>query len=322
LQIDEFHMSEHEGHKHDHKHAHSHASASRRRLKFVLGLTVIYMLAEAIGGFLTNSLALLSDAGHMLADVAALLLAMLALWFASRPVTTSKTYGYYRLEILAALANGVALVVISLLIFYEAFERIKTPKRADEILGFEVIWIAAGGLVINIISAWLLHSASVENLNVRAAFMHVLGDALGSVGAIAAGVIIWRWGWTIADPIISIVMSLLIIYSSWHLIRESVNILLEGTPSHINVRAVIAAMQQIDGVTDVHDLHVWTISSGKDALSAHVTVLPGVGHRETLVALQERLRHDFNIGHVTIQLEMLDEADAENVKLYQILRKS
>ena len=315
-------MVEHEGHKRDHKHAHSHASASRRRLKFVLGLTVVYMLAEAIGGFLTNSLALLSDAGHMLADVGALLLAMLALWFASRPVTTSKTYGYYRLEILAALANGVALVVISLLIFYEAFERIKTPKRADEILGFEVIWIAAGGLVINIISAWLLHSASEENLNVRAAFLHVLGDALGSVGAIAAGVIIWRWGWTIADPIISIVMSLLIIYSSWHLIRESVNILLEGTPSHINVRAVIAAMQQVDGVTDVHDLHVWTISSGKDALSAHVTVLPGVGHRDTLVALQERLRHDFNIGHVTIQLEMLDEADAENVKLYQILRKS
>jgi cobalt-zinc-cadmium efflux system protein len=275
-----------------------------------------------VGGFLTNSLALLSDAGHMLADVAALLLAMLALWFASRPVTTSKTYGYYRMEILAALANGVALVVISLLIFYEAFERIKTPKRADEILGFEVIWIATGGLVINIVSAWLLHSASEENLNVRAAFLHVLGDALGSVGAIAAGVIIWRWGWTMADPIISVLMSLLIIYSSWHLIRESVNILLEGTPSHINVRAVIAAMHEIRGVTDVHDLHVWTISSGKDALSAHVTIMPGAAHRETLVALQERLRHDFNIGHVTIQLEMLDEADAENVKLYQILRKS
>ena len=258
----------------------------------------------------------------MLADVAALLLAMLALWFASRPVTTSKTYGYYRLEILAALANGVTLVVISLLIFYEAFERIQTPKRPDEILGFEVIWIAAGGLVINIISAWLLHSASEENLNVRAAFLHVIGDALGSVGAIAAGVIIWRWGWTLADPIISILMSFLIIYSSWHLIHESVNILLEGTPSHINVRAVIAAMHEVAGVTDVHDLHVWTISSGKDALSAHVTVTQGARHRETLAALQERLLHDFNIGHVTIQLEMLDEAEAENVKLYQILRKS
>jgi cobalt-zinc-cadmium efflux system protein len=311
-------MREHEGHKHEH----GHGSSSRSRLKFVLGLTVVYMLAEVVGGFLTNSLALLSDAGHMLADVAALILAMLALWFASRPVTTSKTYGYYRMEILAALANGVALVVISLLIFYEAFERIKTPKRADEILGFEVMLIAAGGLVINLISAWLLHSASEENLNVRAAFLHVLGDALGSVGAIAAGVIIWRWGWTIADPIISILMSLLIIYSSWHLIRESVNILLEGTPSHINIHAVIVAMHEVPGVTDVHDLHVWTISSGKDALSAHVTVTPGAAHRETLVALQECLLNDFNIGHVTIQLEMLDEADAENVKLYQILRKS
>jgi cobalt-zinc-cadmium efflux system protein len=185
-----------------------------------------------------------------------------------------------------------------------------------------VMLIATGGLVINIISAWLLHSASEENLNVRAAFLHVLGDALGSVGAIAAGVIIWRWGWTIADPIISILMSLLIIYSSWRLIRESVNILLEGTPSHINIRAVIGAMHEVSGVADVHDLHVWTISSGKDALSAHVTVMPGAAHRETLVALQECLLHDFNIGHVTIQLEMLDEADAENVKLYQILRKS
>lgn len=314
-------MREHEEHKHDHKHAHSHNN-SRRRLKFVLALTIVYMLAEAVGGFLTNSLALLSDAGHMLADVAALVLAMLALWFASRPVTTRKTYGYYRMEILAALANGVALVVISLLIFYEAFERIKTPKRPEEILGYEVIWIATGGLVVNLVSAWLLHSASEENLNIRGAFLHILGDALGSVGAIAAGIIIWRWGWTLADPIISVVMSLLIVYSSWHLIRESVNILLEGTPSHINVRAVIAAMHEVQGVTDVHDLHVWTISSGKDALSAHVTVMHGVEHRVTLEALQECLRRDFNIGHATIQLEMLDETEAENVKLYQILRKS
>jgi cobalt-zinc-cadmium efflux system protein len=314
-------MREHEEHRHDHKHAHSHSN-SRRRLKFVLALTIVYMLAEAIGGFLTNSLALLSDSGHMLADVAALVLAMLALWFASRPVTTSKTYGYYRLEILAALANGVALVVISLLIFYEAIERIKTPKRPEEILGYEVIWIATGGLVVNLFSAWLLHSASEENLNIRGAFLHILGDALGSVGAIAAGLIIWRWGWTLADPIISVVMSLLIVYSSWHLIRESVNILLEGTPSHINVRAIIAAMHEVRGVTDVHDLHVWTISSGKDALSAHVTVTNGAEHRATLEALQERLQRDFNIGHVTIQLEMLDESEAENVKLYQILRKS
>jgi cobalt-zinc-cadmium efflux system protein len=302
--------------EHDHKHDHAHAPGSnRRRLVLVLALTVTYMLAEAIGGFLTNSLALLSDAGHMLADVASLLLAMLALWFAARPVTPKKTYGYYRMEILAALANGVALVVISLLISYEALQRISQPQ---EVQGLELTVIAAGGLVINAISAWLLHSASEHNLNMRAAFLHVVGDMLGSIGAIAAGVLIWRWGWTIVDPIISVLMCLLIVYSSWQLIRESVNILLEGTPSHINIRALVEAMHEIEGVTAVHDLHVWTISSGKEALSAHVTIEVGASHPDTLEALQQQLRSMFNIGHMTLQLEPADEDEAS--KLYQITR--
>ena len=283
----------------------------------VLALTVTYMLTEVVGGFLTNSLALLSDAGHMLADVAALLLAMLALWFAARPITPRKTYGYYRLEILAALANGVALVVISLLISYEAFQRIRQPQ---EVQGLELTLIAVGGLVINAVSAWLLHSASEDNLNMRAAFLHVVGDMLGSIGAIAAGVLIWQWGWTIADPIISVLMCLLIVFSSWQLIRESVNILLEGTPSHINIRALVEAMHGVEGVTDVHDLHVWTITSGKEALSAHVTIEPGASHPDTLEALQEQLRSMFNIGHLTLQLEPPDEEEAG--KLYQITRKA
>lgn len=304
--------------EHDHKHDHSRAQASnRRRLTVVLALTVIYMLTELVGGFLTNSLALLSDAGHMLADVAALLLAMLALWFAARPITPRKTYGYYRLEILAALANGVALVVISLLISYEAFQRIRQPQ---EVQGLELTLIAVGGLVINAVSAWLLHSASEDNLNMRAAFLHVVGDMLGSIGAIAAGVLIWQWGWTIADPIISVLMCLLIVFSSWQLIRESVNILLEGTPSHINIRALVEAMHGVEGVTDVHDLHVWTITSGKEALSAHVTIEPGASHPDTLEALQEQLRSMFNIGHLTLQLEPPDEEEAS--KLYQITRKA
>jgi cobalt-zinc-cadmium efflux system protein len=304
--------------EHDHKHDHSRAQGSnRRRLTVVLALTVTYMLTEAVGGFLTNSLALLSDAGHMLADVAALLLAMLALWFAARPITPRKTYGYYRLEILAALANGVALVVISLLISYEAFQRIRQPQ---EVQGLELTLIAAGGLVINAISAWLLHSASEDNLNMRAAFLHVVGDMLGSIGAIAAGVLIWQWGWTIADPIISVLMCLLIVFSSWQLIRESVNILLEGTPSHINIRALVEAMHGVEGVTDVHDLHVWTITSGKEALSAHVTIEPGASHPDTLEALQKQLRSMFNIGHLTLQLEPADEEEAS--KLYQITRKA
>ncbi len=304
-----------EGHKKDHSHS---PGSNRRRLTAVLVLTFLYMLAEAIGGFLTNSLALLSDAGHMLADVASLVLALLALWFAARPVTVRKTYGYYRMEILAALANGAALVVISLLISYEAFHRFKSPEAVK---GFEVMLIAIGGLAVNAVSALVLHSASRENLNMRGAFLHVMGDALGSVGAIVAGVLIWRWGWTLADPLISVAMCLLIIYSSWQLIRESVNILLEGTPSHIDIRAVVEAMHKAPGVTDVHDLHVWTISSGMEALSAHVTIEGGVSHRGVLEALQERLRSEFNIGHVTIQIVSPDEADVPGGKLYQILKK-
>lgn len=275
------------------------------------------MLAEAIGGFLTNSLTLLSDAGHMLADVASLMLALLALWFAARPATTKKTYGYYRMEILAALANGAALVVISLLISYEAFQRIKTP---EEVKGYALTLIAIGGLAVNAVSAYVLHSASRENLNMRGAFLHVMGDAVGSVGAILAGVLVWRWGWALADPLISVAICVLIIYSSWQLIRDSVNILLEGTPPHINIHAVVEAMHTVPGVTDVHDLHVWTISSGMEALSAHVTIEAGVAHRAVLEAMQTQLRSAFNIGHVTIQIESPDEGETAAGKLYQIGR--
>jgi len=303
--------------EHNKEHSHHSHGSNRRRLIAVLALTFVYMLAEAIGGFLTNSLALLSDAGHMLADVASLVLALLALWFSARPVTTRKTYGYYRMEILAALANGAALVVISLLIAYEAFHRIKFPEAVK---GFEVTLIAVGGLAVNAVSAFVLHSASRENLNIRGAFLHVIGDALGSVGAVVAGALIWQWGWVLADPLISVAMCLLIIYSSWQLIRESVNILLEGTPSHIDIRAVVDAMHAVAGVSDVHDLHVWTISSGKHALSAHVTIDSNVAHRTALEALQAKLRSGFNIGHVTIQIESTDEEQTAG-KLYRITRK-
>lgn len=265
----------------------------------MLALTTCYMVAEAIGGMLTGSLALLSDAGHMLTDVAALVLAMLALWFSSRPATPEKTYGYYRMEILAALANGVALVLISILIFSEAIGRIRQPKQ---VMGLEAMLIAAGGLAINLISALALRRVSTNNLNIRGAMLHIFGDALGSIGAIAAGALIWLKGWALADPIISMGMCLLIVYSAWQLISESVNVLLEGAPSHINVRALIEAMHEVEGVSDVHDLHVWTISSGKEALSAHVTIESGASHRATLAALQQRLR-SFNIGHMTIQVE-------------------
>ncbi len=302
------------------EHVHHRGTAgNRRRLWFVLALTALYMLAEAIGGFLTNSLALLSDAGHMLTDVAALVLAILALWFSARPVTLEKTYGYYRMEILAALANGGALILISIAICYEAISRIKQP---EPVRGLEMTVIAIGGLIINVASALILHSAAEENLNMRGVFLHVIGDALGSVGAIAAGVLILKWGWTAADPIISIGMALLIVYGSWRLIRDSVNVLLEGTPSHINVRAVIDAMHEVKGVKDVHDLHVWTINSGMDALSAHVNIVREAPHKEILENLQRLLSSRFRIGHVTLQLEPEEGAADENVKLYQISRKN
>jgi cobalt-zinc-cadmium efflux system protein len=307
------HDHDHEGHNHKHDHAHTHMS-NKRRLAWVLTLTAVYMIAEAVGGFLSNSLALLSDAGHMLTDVASVALAMFALWFSSRPATTKKTYGYLRFEILAALANGVALVVISLMISYEALQRIKSP---ESVAGVQVMLIAIGGLVVNAISAYLLHNASAENLNMRGAFLHVISDMLGSVGAIIAGILIWQFGWTISDPVISILMCLLIVFSSWQLIRESLNVLLEGTPSHISIAAVIEAIMQVQGVLNVHDLHIWTISSGNDAISAHVTIEAGASYKGTLASLQETLRSKFNIGHVTIQIELLDENEA--LKLYQIM---
>ncbi|MEW6127016.1 MAG: cation diffusion facilitator family transporter [Acidobacteriota bacterium] len=302
-------------HQHDHdEHHHAHTPGSnRRRLSFVLALTLVYMLAEAIGGWLSNSLALLSDAGHMFTDVAALMLALFAMWFASRPVNVRKTYGYYRLEILAALANGVALVVISLLIFYEALQRIKHP---ESVAGFQAMLIAIGGLGVNAVSAWLLHSASSTNLNMHGAFLHVIGDALGSIGAIVAGVLIWLLDWKIADPIISVLMCLLIIFSAWQLIKESVNILLEGTPPHIDVRSVIDTLHEVQGVTDVHDLHIWTISSGKDALSAHVCIDASAQYKATLEALQNKLHSEFGITHATLQIELPDEEAV--LKLYQI----
>jgi cobalt-zinc-cadmium efflux system protein len=303
---------DHDGHHHHHDRAHRHMS-NKRRLVWVLTLTAVYLIAEAVGGYLSNSLALLSDAGHMLTDVASIALAMFALWFSSRPVTSKKTYGYLRLEILAALANGVALVVISLMIFYEALQRIKNP---EPVAGIEVMLIAIGGLIVNAISAYLLHSASSENLNMRGAFLHVISDMLGSVGAIIAGLLIWQFGWTISDPVISVLMCALIIFSSWQLIRESVNVLLEGTPSHINIQAVIEAIMTVRGVLNVHDLHIWTISSGNDALSAHVAIGTEASYEGTLQALQEALRSKFNIGHLTIQIEVMSQAEV--VKLYQI----
>jgi cobalt-zinc-cadmium efflux system protein len=300
------------GHSHDHAHDHGHShggplEGGRRRLLVVLVLTAGYMFAEAAGGWLTGSLALMADAGHMLADVAALALALVAAWFGARPATPSKTYGYYRLEILAAFANGVVLVLVSLRILFEAYGRWSQPPELER--GGLMVVIASGGLLVNVVCAWLLHGDHKHDLNVRGAWLHVIGDALGSVGAIAAGALVTGLGWYRADPLFSALIALLIVWSSWNLIREATNVLLEGTPAHINLAAVEDAILDTAGVEDVHDLHVWTIKSGHEALSAHVTHAPGVAQNELLRSLRARLSEQFGVGHLTIQMETGDTED-------------
>jgi cobalt-zinc-cadmium efflux system protein len=264
------------------------------------------MVAEAVGGWWTGSLALLADAGHMLTDVAALGLALFAVWFAHRPATPSKTFGYHRLEILAALVNGVALIVISLLIFYEAWQRWFSPPSVH---ANGMMLIAGGGLIVNMLCAWILHGRHEIDLNIRGAWLHVLSDALGSIGAITAGVVMSIYGWYAADPLFSVFIGLLIVWSSWTLIRESTNVLLEGTPAHINLAAVESTILETVGVTAVHDLHIWTITSGREALSAHVIHSDTLPQPELLRNLREKLHDQFGVDHVTIQMETPDFED-------------
>ena len=288
-------------------HNHHHRSSNNwRRLSVVLILTATYMVAELIGAWWTGSLALLADAGHMFTDVAALILALTAVWFGSRPATSKKTFGYYRLEIIAALVNGVALVVISLMIFYGAYERWLDPPivRSGPMMG-----VAAGGLAVNLICAWILRGRHDVDLNIRGAWMHVMGDALGSVAAILAGACMSLFGWYAADAVFSVVISLLIIWASIRLIRESTNVLLEGTPAHINLAAVEDAILATDGVDNVHDLHVWTITSGRDALSAHVIHAHSISQPDLLRELRTKLHDRFGVDHLTIQMETPDFED-------------
>ena len=266
------------------------------------------MIVEAVGGWWTNSLALIADAGHMLTDVAALSLTLSAIWLGSRPATEKKTFGYYRLEILAAFVNGIALVLLSIWVIYEAYGRWSAPPTIN---GVQMGAIAFGGLVANIVAAKLLHGDHRHDLNIRGAWLHVMGDMLGSAAAVAAAVLIATLGWLWADPLTSVFISLIIIYGAWRLIIESVNVLLEGTPAHISLAEVESAILETNGVSGVHDLHVWTISSGMEALSAHISHDDSIVHSDLLVAVRERLHDRFGIDHLTIQMETLNrEAEA------------
>lgn len=278
------------------------SAAPVSRLRLVLGLTAVFMAVEAVGGWISGSLALLADAGHMLTDVGALGLSLLTAWIAQRPAGESKTYGYLRWEILAALVNGAALFGIAALIVIEAVQRLQEPHPIRTGL---FLAVAAAGLVVNLLSLAVLHRVREGSLNVRGAYLHVLGDALGSVGALAAAAIIALTGWTLADPIASILLSLLILVGAWRLVRESTDVLLEAAPSHVSIPEVQRRMLAVPGVSAVHDLHVWTVTTGVVAMSGHAVVPDLVAHPGVLDGIRGEMAR-MGIGHVTIQLEVED----------------
>ena len=285
----------------------------KKALTIVLILTACFMIVEAVSGFYTGSLALLSDAAHMLTDVFALSLAYLALWFSVKPPTLSKTFGFYRAEILAAFINGILLFVISGGIIVEAYERFKVPQ---EVKSLEMTVVAVVGLIVNIGSAYILSGYKSGNLNIKGALYHVLSDALGSAGAVAAGVVMLLTGWYYADSIISVLVSVLILRSAWVILKESVHILLEGTPRGIDLKAVQNTICAHEGVISVHDLHAWTLTQGFEALSAHLVVDDMHKSEELISDIKIQLSGKFHISHVTLQLET-KECGSANSTCYE-----
>ncbi|WP_371425731.1 cation diffusion facilitator family transporter [Tardiphaga sp.] len=279
------------------------AAKHATRLAWALGLTATYMLAEVVGGLITGSLALLADAAHMLTDVGGLALALVAIRFAAKEATPQRTYGYLRMEVLSALANAVVLLLLTVYILYEAYRRFLAPP---EVLGGPMLIVATGGLIVNLISMRLLMGGSSESLNVRGAYLEVLGDMLGSIGVIVAALLmIWK-GWVLADPIIGAGIGLFIVPRTLGLLRQVTHILMEGTPANVDVGTLEAKLKLIAGVVAVHDLHVWTVTSGFDAMSCHLVVEDLSKGREALQEARRLMKDDFKIDHVTIQVD--DEA--------------
>ena len=287
-------------------HAHDHRAASRRALGAVLALTVGFTVVEVVGGFLTDSLALLADAGHMLSDTFAIGLALVALTLAARPSTPRRSFGFQRAEIIAAFVNGLTLVLIAGWIVWEAVGRFSDPP---DVLGGWMLAVAAVGLAVNVSSAAILLRSEHESLNVEAALRHVLADLLGSLGVIVAAVVILLTGWTVVDPLVSVAIALLILASAWGVLRDSTAILMEATPSGVDADAVASTITEVPGVTSVHDLHVWTITSGFDALSAHVLVGRGEDCHGLRREIERVLAARFGITHTTLQVEH-DASDA------------
>ena len=298
---------------------HAHAAAGpvlrdrtldKRALRRVLVLISAFTAAEVVGGLLTGSLALLADAAHMLSDAFSVALALFAAWLAERPPRASRTFGLQRAEVLAALFNGLTLVAISVWIFIEAYGRLEDPP---EVLGGPLLAIAVAGLLVNVAAAWLLHRGSGQSLNVSAALRHVVADLLGSLGVIVAAAIILLTGWRYADPVVSVLIGLLVLGSAWPVLRDSLRVLLEAAPRGIDPDEVGLAMAQVDGVVEVHDLHVWTVTSGFLALSAHALVRPGDDCHARRRALEALLHERFGIDHTTLQVD--HEPSAELLQL-------
>lgn len=288
-----------------HRHGHGATPGRTRPLAIVFALTTAFVVVEVVGGVLTGSLALLADAGHMLSDSLSLSLALLAAWLAKAVATPARSFGLRRAEILAALANGVTLVAVSLWIFVEAFRRLNEPP---EILGGWMLAVAGVGLLVNAGGAMILMRGDRESLNVEAALRHVLADLLGSVGVVTAAVVILVTGWVYADPVVSVLVGVLILLSSWGVLRDSVNILLEATPRDLDATAIGEAMASTPGVREVHDLHVWTITSGFPALSAHVLVAAGDDCHAIRRILERTLHDRFRVDHTTLQVDHVDDA--------------
>ncbi|WP_174730424.1 cation diffusion facilitator family transporter [Mesobacillus harenae] len=286
------------GHGHNHSHSHSN---NKQALFWAFLIILSFMFVEVIGGILTNSLALLSDAGHMLSDAAALGLSLFAIKLGEKKSTAANTYGYKRFEIIAAALNGLTLVVISILIFYEAYHRLSDPPEVSSI---GMLSVSIIGLLVNIAAAWILMKGDKDgNLNIRSAFLHVIGDMLGSVGAIVAALLIYFFGWGIADPIASAIVAVLIIISGWRVLKDSFHVLMEGTPTDVNVDKIKLALKRIRHIEDIHDLHIWSITSGIPMLSCHLSISEYGNHDEILHEAQAILHDIFGIDHSTIQVE-------------------
>jgi cobalt-zinc-cadmium efflux system protein len=289
-----------------HGHSHSHAApaaVSSRKMGFAVTLTVAFVIGEAIAGYFAHSLALLSDAGHNFADAAALGFSWYALWIAKKPSNPAMTYGYHRVGILAALVNAVSLVVIALLIFWEAINRLRNPEPVH---GWLMIIIAAVAVAVNLVIGFWLHAGARHDINVRSAYLHMMGDAISALGVVVAGIVVVSSGWHLADPIISFLIGGLILASSWGVLKESVNILLEGAPHGMDMAAVEKCIGSVPGVLGVHDLHVWTVGPGAVACSCHVLVAEQTIRegQQILKAVVKELGHHHNINHATVQVEV------------------